>query len=312
MKKFLFLVFLTIIFIGCKTNDYDVTSPYGAKTKRDLEVFKYEDLGNGFGNYQIFGPAGGNKQDQYKNMGWRLWQEAKPRDFVSSDQDGFVMQLNNVHDGAIIIWDGFGYYKYVNDDYGYSLYWQDFSSFVEQSIYQIVQDGRKTVAVKLAHGKIYKMNEDIGQNTGKFPWENYAGGKGNDYNGYAIKVTGNEKVIRLWANGNLVQGAKNNPYFFGDFSGDEIKAWELIPAKDDVIKGWWYIDIGYQDSLDVYFGFGGIYDSNAQNPFINTNFEHMPFCYGWGCGPNGENGSDDSTKDIYLKIRQKMIQDPCQ
>jgi len=69
-------------------------------------------------------------------------------------------------------------------------------------------------------------------------------------------------------------------------------------------------------NMDIYLGWGGFYLENASDPFAQTNFDHMPFCYGWGCGPDGENGpNDQNKKDIYLKIRfvnnTYVFEDPC-
>ncbi|MFH0840587.1 MAG: hypothetical protein V1865_01190 [bacterium] len=409
MKKLLALAFvlMTIIFFGCETNDYDITAPYGEKSKRDLEISSYNDLGNDFGDYVIFGPAGGFKKDEYKEQGWRLWGETKPRAFSSSDLDGFMMPLYNIHDDQAIIWNGFGHYKYEDDDYGYPLDWQDFKAFVERSEYRVVlATGDTTVAIRLKQGKIYKVDTNwhdiyawftldknlayvndpvlfdgsgskgvyrlpeqtwiknwhwyvngvwVGQgekythhfpDAGIFtvklivddginwremeatiqilegtdpdpdtelPWGKYERSKGNVYTGYAKVLIDREWVIILWGNGNLVKGLKDNPYFFGNFSGDENVAWELIPAKNDPnFAGWWYVTVPLKENLDVYWGWGGTYRLIAGGPvFTNTNFDHMPYCYGWGCGPNGENGPDDATKDIYLKVRNWDIQEPC-
>lgn len=409
MKKFLTFAFAlcAILIFGCKTEDYDITSPYGEKGKRDLEVFKYTDLGNGSGNYEIFGPAGGFKKDEFKEIGWRLWAESKPRAFSSNDQDGFIMPFWNIRDDQAIIWDGFGYYRYKNDDYGYPLDWQDFREFVGRSEYRVVlASGDTTVAIRLKQGKIYKVdtnwhdlnasftlsknvayvNEEVlfdasgsqgkymlpeqtwietwhwyvdgvwvgqgeqhthkfpqageftvklvvGDNAGNYrqmeatirilpgvnpntelPWKKYEKSKGNVYTGYAIVYLDGEWVIILWGNGNLVKDSKDSPYFYGNFSGREDITWELINAKEDPnFPGWWYITIPLQDNLDIYFGWGGTHRVVAGGPsFANTNFDHMPYSYGWGCGPNGENGATDATKDIYLKVRNRELQDPCQ
>jgi hypothetical protein len=405
---------LILIVVGCSTTDYGKQSPYTPKFQRDLEVYSYTDLGNGSGNYQVFGPAGGQKQEGYKELGWRLWLEEKPRGFSSNNQDGFIMDLNNMRDDQVIVWDGLGYYKYVNDDYGYNLTWQDFRVFANYSAFQIIlPTGDTTVALRFFKGQIFPISTDwhdlkasftmdkkfahigeqvmldgsgsqgrymlpdpqtwivkwdwyldnqwigagqkylypvqttvghhviklivtdnlgntsetsIGfevlgnnQNT-KFPWESYGQLQGNDYFGYALVTVNGVTKLLMWGHKDLLHGRIDKPYFFGSFHGLSDVAWQWIfPTDDQANPGWVAGMIDLPSSgrdMNIYLGWGGYYLEGANDPFAQTNFDHMPYCFGWGCGPLlGENGVDNGTNDIYIKIRfinnAYQLQDPC-